>query len=167
MGLGRLHSRAAAARRGRLAEPGRAAPSALPEAVRRRRRPRAHPARRRVRPAAAALDGRRPSLLPPASPYPGRMTETSPARPANTGVRQTRPRTEGWTQKKDADGRPLLQFASPKRGKPPVHLADLTPAERVEKVKELGLPGFRAKQLSTHYFTHYTSDPAHMTDLPA
>lgn len=88
-------------------------------------------------------------------------------RPANTGVRQTRPRTEGWTQKKDADGRPLLQFASPKRGKPPVHLADLTVAERVEKVKELGLPGFRAKQLATHYFTHYTSDPDDMTDLPA
>ncbi|MBN7794256.1 23S rRNA (adenine(2503)-C(2))-methyltransferase RlmN [Microbacterium esteraromaticum] len=80
---------------------------------------------------------------------------------------QVRPKTEGWTQQKDAEGRPLLQFASPKRGKPPVHLADLTPAERVEKVKELGLPGFRAKQLSTHYFTHYTSDPAQMTDLPA
>jgi 23S rRNA (adenine2503-C2)-methyltransferase len=95
------------------------------------------------------------------------MTEISSARPANTGVRQTRPRTEGWTQKKDAEGRPLLQFASPKRGKPPVHLADMTPAERTEKVKELGLPGFRAKQLSTHYFTHYTSDPAEMTDLPA
>ncbi|NKF31956.1 23S rRNA (adenine(2503)-C(2))-methyltransferase RlmN, partial [Pseudomonas sp. BGM005] len=45
-----------------------------------------------------------------------------------------RPATEGWTQQKDAEGRPLLQFASPKRGKPPVHLADLTPAERVEKV---------------------------------
>ncbi|GAA3937965.1 23S rRNA (adenine(2503)-C(2))-methyltransferase RlmN [Microbacterium soli] len=95
------------------------------------------------------------------------MTETSPARPVSTGVRQTRPRTEGWTQKKDADGRPLLQFASPRRGKPPVHLADMTPAERMEKVKELGMPGFRAKQLSTHYFTHHTSDPAHMTDLPA
>ncbi|GAA2910867.1 23S rRNA (adenine2503-C2)-methyltransferase [Microbacterium keratanolyticum] len=95
------------------------------------------------------------------------MTETPSVRPANTGVRQTRPRTEGWTQKKDADGRPLLQFASPKRGKPPVHLADLTVAERVEKVKELGLPGFRAKQLATHYFTHYTSNPDDMTDLPA
>ncbi|PYD02528.1 dual-specificity RNA methyltransferase RlmN [Microbacterium esteraromaticum] len=83
------------------------------------------------------------------------------------GGTQVRPATEGWTQQKDAEGRPLLQFASPKRGKPPVHLADLTPAERVEKVKELGLPGFRAKQLSTHYFTHYTSDPAQMTDLPA
>ncbi len=79
---------------------------------------------------------------------------------------QVRPRTEGWSQKLDAEGRPALQFASPKRGKPPVHLADFTPAERVEKLKELGFPGFRAKQLQTHYFTHYTSDPAEMTDLP-
>ena len=60
-----------------------------------------------------------------------------------------------------------LVFAAPRRGKPPVHLADLTPAERIEKVKELGLPGFRAKQLATHYFRHYTSDPAEMTDLLA
>ncbi|MDR6866855.1 23S rRNA (adenine2503-C2)-methyltransferase [Microbacterium resistens] len=99
------------------------------------------------------------------------MPADTPAQPSEprTTVRapQVRPTTEGWTQKKDAEGRPLLQFASPKRGKPPVHLADLTPAERVDKVKELGLPGFRAKQLATHYFTHYTSDPAEMTDLPA
>ncbi|WP_144715828.1 23S rRNA (adenine(2503)-C(2))-methyltransferase RlmN [Curtobacterium pusillum] len=80
---------------------------------------------------------------------------------------QVLPRTEGWTQATDTAGRPLLQFASPKKGKPPVHLADLTVEERVAKVKELGLPGFRAKQLATHYFTHYTSDPAKMTDLPA
>ncbi|PZE79308.1 23S rRNA (adenine(2503)-C(2))-methyltransferase RlmN [Curtobacterium sp. MCBD17_032] len=80
---------------------------------------------------------------------------------------QVRPRTEGWKQATGTDGRPLLQFASPKRGKPPVHLADMTVAEREAKVKELGLPGFRAKQLATHYFTHYTSDPAKMTDLPA
>jgi 23S rRNA (adenine2503-C2)-methyltransferase len=39
--------------------------------------------------------------------------------------------------------------------------------EREAKVIELGLPKFRAKQLSTHYFTHYTSNPDHMTDLPA
>ena len=90
------------------------------------------------------------------------MTESRPAAPA-----QVRPRTEGWTQQKDAEGRPLLQFASPKRGKPPVHFADLAPAERVERVKELGLPAFRAKQLGTHYFRHYTSDAAEMTDLPA
>lgn len=83
-----------------------------------------------------------------------------------TPVRQVRPRTEGWSQKLDATGRPALQFASPKRGKPPVHLVDFTPEERVAKLKELGLPGFRAKQLQTHYFTHYTSNPDDMTDLP-
>jgi len=84
-----------------------------------------------------------------------------------TGPRQVRPRTEGWTQRTDAEGKPLLQFAAPKKGMPPAHLADLTPEQRVEKVKELGMPGFRAKQLEKHYFQHYTSDPAAMTDLPA
>ncbi|ANG84359.1 23S rRNA (adenine(2503)-C(2))-methyltransferase RlmN [Microbacterium aurantiacum] len=93
------------------------------------------------------------------------MSTPPPVR--RTEPRQVRPRTEGWAQKKDEEGRPLLQFASPKRGKPPVHLADLTPEERVAKVKELGLPGFRAGQLEKHYFTHYTHDPAAMTDLPA
>ncbi|WP_296631208.1 23S rRNA (adenine(2503)-C(2))-methyltransferase RlmN [Rhodoluna sp.] len=83
-------------------------------------------------------------------------------------LRQVRPKTEGWKQKLDEKtGRPLLQFAEPKRGKPPVHWVDLSIEERVAKVKELGLPGFRAKQLSTHYFTHYTSAAADMTDLPA
>ncbi|MGV1034840.1 MAG: 23S rRNA (adenine(2503)-C(2))-methyltransferase RlmN [Microbacteriaceae bacterium] len=81
--------------------------------------------------------------------------------------RQVRPATEGWTQQLDAAGRPLLQFESPKRGKPPVHLADLTVEERQAKAIELGLPAFRAKQLATHYFTHYTADPELMTDLPA
>lgn len=101
------------------------------------------------------------------------MTESTPARPEGmsavrtTTPKQVRPTTEGWTQAKDAEGRPLLQFASPKRGKPPVHLADLTHDQRVEKLKELGMPGFRAGQLEKHYFQHYTSDPAHMTDLPA
>lgn len=53
-----------------------------------------------------------------------------------------------------------------RRGKPPVHLADLTLAERVEAVKAMGLPGFRAKQLSVHYFEHFTTDPEDLTDLP-
>lgn len=87
-------------------------------------------------------------------------------RPETRGP-QVRPRTEGWSQKLDAAGRPLLQFASPKRGKPPEHLADLTPEQRAAKAAELGLPPFRAKQLATHYFVHHTSDPAEMTDLPA
>ncbi|MDQ3628593.1 MAG: 23S rRNA (adenine(2503)-C(2))-methyltransferase RlmN [Actinomycetota bacterium] len=53
------------------------------------------------------------------------------------------------------------------RRKPPRHLADLTLAERVEAVEALGEPGFRAKQLSTHYFGRLVDDPAQMTDLPA
>lgn len=66
-----------------------------------------------------------------------------------------------------ADGRPELQFATKRRvSQPPTHLADLTLAERQEKLKELGLPAFRAKQLSVHYFQHYTTDPAKMSDLP-
>ena len=84
-----------------------------------------------------------------------------------TEQRQVRPATEGWKQQLDEKGRPLLQFAEPKGKQPPIHLADLTVEERANRLKELGLPGFRAKQLATHYFTHYTSDPAKMTDLPA
>jgi 23S rRNA (adenine2503-C2)-methyltransferase len=101
------------------------------------------------------------------------MTESTPVRATGPSIvrtgdrRQVRPRTEGWTQRTDADGKPLLQFAAPKRGMPPAHLADMTPEQRVEKVKELGMPGFRAKQLEKHYFEHYTSDPAAMSDLPA
>jgi 23S rRNA (adenine2503-C2)-methyltransferase len=61
-----------------------------------------------------------------------------------------------------------LVFDEPRgRKKPPRHLADLTAAERKELVSELGLPGFRAKQLSTHYFSRLVDDPAEMTDLPA
>ncbi len=78
-----------------------------------------------------------------------------------------RPAAEGWKQQLAADGRPALQFASPRRAQPETHLADLTPAERVAKVEALGLPRFRARQLSTHYFTHCTTDAAAMTDLPA
>jgi 23S rRNA (adenine2503-C2)-methyltransferase len=61
-----------------------------------------------------------------------------------------------------------LVFDEPRgRGKPPRHLADLAPAERKELVAGLGLPGFRARQLSTHYFGRLVDDPGEMTDLPA
>ncbi|PFG42766.1 23S rRNA m(2)A-2503 methyltransferase [Isoptericola jiangsuensis] len=59
-----------------------------------------------------------------------------------------------------------LQMAPKRRGKPPRHFADLTPEERAASVVEMGEKPFRAKQLAAHYFTHYTSDPAEMTDLP-
>jgi 23S rRNA (adenine2503-C2)-methyltransferase len=80
---------------------------------------------------------------------------------------QVRPATEGWKQKLDATGKPLLQFAEPKRSMPPTHWVDLSQEERVERVKEAGLPAFRAKQLNTHYFSHYSDTAAEMTDLPA
>ena len=80
---------------------------------------------------------------------------------------QVRPATEGWTQATGADGRPLLQFASPRRRQPETHLADLDLAGRKARAVEFGVPAFRATQLSTHYFARSTVDPALMTDLPA
>ncbi len=60
-----------------------------------------------------------------------------------------------------------LVFDAPRRGKPPRHLADLSEDERRAALEELGLPGFRAKQLSHHYFGRLVDDPSEMTDLPA
>lgn len=90
--------------------------------------------------------------------------ERGPYQP--TRPRQVRPKTEGWTQQTTPDGRPTLQFAAPRVNQPPPHLADLTLAERAEKAVEQGLPRFRAKQLSAHYFERFTTDPAQMTNLP-
>jgi 23S rRNA (adenine2503-C2)-methyltransferase len=52
------------------------------------------------------------------------------------------------------------------RPRPPRHLADLDAAGRRAAVAGLGLPGFRADQLSRHYFARLTDDPDQMTDLP-
>ncbi|GAA3707503.1 23S rRNA (adenine(2503)-C(2))-methyltransferase RlmN [Zhihengliuella alba] len=99
----------------------------------------------------------------------GRMTSQTPSTAGPNRARpQVRPTPEGWKQPMGPDGRPQLQFAQkPRVSQPPVHLADLTLAERQEKLKGMGLQGFRAKQLSVHYFQHFTTDPAKMTDLPA
>jgi len=58
-----------------------------------------------------------------------------------------------------------LVFDAPRRGKPPLHLADLDPAGRRAAVEELGEPAFRARQLAHHYFVRLSNDPAGMTDL--
>src|SRR5690625_3231366 len=60
-----------------------------------------------------------------------------------------------------------LQLRPARRGKPPAHLADLTLAERVAAVAEVGLPGCRAKQLAVHYCGPFTTSAEGMTDLPA
>ena len=61
-----------------------------------------------------------------------------------------------------------LVFDEPRgRRKPPRHLADLTADERADLAAELGLPRFRARQLSTHYFSRLVDQPEQMTDLPA
>ena len=52
------------------------------------------------------------------------------------------------------------------RGKPPRHWAEMSPAERKDAVTGLGMPGFRADQISRHYFERHESDPSAWTDLP-
>src|SRR5699024_10460580 len=89
---------------------------------------------------------------------------------SQAGRRQTRPVVEhpdGTTSTTPTrDGRPLLNFKSPRVSQPQQHLADMSMDERVAAVKEMGLPAFRAKQISTHYFSHYVTDTEAMTDLP-
>lgn len=60
-----------------------------------------------------------------------------------------------------------LMMVAPRRAKPPRHLADLDVAARREWLVELGQSGFRADQLSRHYFERLTHEPDAMTDLPA
>ncbi len=59
-----------------------------------------------------------------------------------------------------------LTFTASRGGKPPRHLADLDPAQRKAAVEALGHKGFRARQLSTHYFERLVESPQEMTDLP-
>ena len=59
-----------------------------------------------------------------------------------------------------------LEAPAPRRGRPPRHLADLDPADRRAAVADLGLPAYRADQLSRHYFGRFNTDPQDMTDLP-
>jgi 23S rRNA (adenine2503-C2)-methyltransferase len=79
------------------------------------------------------------------------------------------PRVGYWVVMPDSPSSSLpLVFDEPRgRGKPPRHLADLTAAERKAAAQNAGLPGYRARQLSAHYFARLVDDPARMTDLPA
>ncbi len=53
----------------------------------------------------------------------------------------------------------------PRRGKPPRHLLDLNLTERREAIAELGLPSFRADQVSRQWFSRLSFNPAEWTDL--
>lgn len=61
---------------------------------------------------------------------------------------------------------PQIQLLAPKRGMPPKHFADLSKDERIDALKELGLPKFRADQIARHYYGKFEADPLTMTDLP-
>lgn len=54
-----------------------------------------------------------------------------------------------------------------RRGKPPRHFADFSEQEVADRLAEIGQPRFRAKQLGTHYYEHYTAATSEMSDLPA
>ncbi len=59
-----------------------------------------------------------------------------------------------------------LVFDAPRRGLPPRHLADLDAPQRRAAAVELGVPGYRADQLSRQYFARFESDLEAMTDVP-
>src|SRR5438128_7785294 len=58
-----------------------------------------------------------------------------------------------------------LVFDAPRRGMPPTHLADLDEAGRRAAVAELGVPEYRADQLSRQYFGRLENDSHAMTEL--
>jgi 23S rRNA (adenine2503-C2)-methyltransferase len=59
-----------------------------------------------------------------------------------------------------------LALGKPRRGKPPLHWADLDAGQRAEAIAELGLPKFRAGQLTRHLFDRLSDDPDAWTDIP-
>ncbi len=63
--------------------------------------------------------------------------------------------------------RDVLAKDHARRGKPPVHFTDMTPDERIEAAKGMGLPKFRVKQLANHYYGHFDTEAAQFTDFPA
>ena len=59
-----------------------------------------------------------------------------------------------------------LVFDVPRAARPPQHLADLDPAQRRTAVVELGVPAYRADQLSRQYFGRFENDLEEMSDVP-
>lgn len=72
--------------------------------------------------------------------------------------------TEGGTEGAFRD---VLSRDHARRGKPPVHFADMTGEERIAAAAELGLPKFRVNQLAKHYYGNFDVNAAEFTDFPA
>lgn len=60
-----------------------------------------------------------------------------------------------------------LVFDAPARGKAPKHWLDLSNEERRETVVKLGLPKFRADQISRQVFDRLSGRPEEFSDIPA
>ncbi|PAU67321.1 23S rRNA (adenine(2503)-C(2))-methyltransferase RlmN [Bifidobacterium criceti] len=63
--------------------------------------------------------------------------------------------------------RDVLAKDHARRGKPPLHFADMDAGERIERAKALGMPKFRVKQLANHYYAHFDADASTFTDVPS
>jgi 23S rRNA (adenine2503-C2)-methyltransferase len=59
-----------------------------------------------------------------------------------------------------------LVLTAPRAKKPPQHISDLDHAQRREVAVGLGLPAFRADQMSRHWFGRLEEDPSIWTDIP-
>ncbi|MDF7663781.1 23S rRNA (adenine(2503)-C(2))-methyltransferase RlmN [Bifidobacterium sp. ESL0763] len=62
--------------------------------------------------------------------------------------------------------REVLSKKHARRGKPPLHFADMDEEQRIEVAKELGMPKFRVRQLANHYYAHFDTDVDAFTDFP-
>ena len=62
--------------------------------------------------------------------------------------------------------RDVLSKDHARRGKPPMHLVDMSRQERLDVIERLGMPKFRVSQLANHYFAHYDEDIAGYSDFP-
>ena len=60
-----------------------------------------------------------------------------------------------------------IVFDAPARGKAPKHWLDLSVDERIDATQRLGLPKFRANQISRHLFDRLEDSVAGFSDIPA
>ena len=60
-----------------------------------------------------------------------------------------------------------MVLQAPRRGKPPLHLMDLDAAGRRDAMQGMGLPGYRADQVSRHWLGRLDDHPQSWTDLPS